>query len=342
MNRKERVYAALRHESADRLPRYIWVGRGAADNLRAALGERAADIDELVGNDVKQTWLSINGEMERPCEEGESFTDEWGIRWHRDGYYNAVIFHPLADLEEEEILAYPFPDPEKPQRYEYLQELLDTYGKDKFIGADVSGSLFEPAYHLRGMDNLMIDMASEDPAADLILDRLCEFTTKVACHAAKMGVDWIWLGDDMGSQQSMLISPDMWRTYFKPRMKKIIDAIHEVAPEMPIAYHSCGSIYPIIGDLAEIGINVLNPMQESARGMEHEKIVEEYGDRLTFLCGLDTQTFMRNASPEEVKAAMQQKCTLLASGGGYIAGVSHTIQQDIPVENILAMIEGLS
>lgn len=108
MNSKERVYAALRHESADRLPRYIWVGRGAADNLRAALGERAADIDELVGNDVKQTWLSINGEMERPCEEGESFTDEWGIRWHRDGYYNAVIFHPLADLEEEEILAYPF------------------------------------------------------------------------------------------------------------------------------------------------------------------------------------------------------------------------------------------
>lgn len=341
MNSIERVYAAIRHQPVDRLPRFSWIGRGAGDNLRKALGSQADDIDELIGNDVKQTWLSINGEMDRPCEEGESFVDEWGIRWHRDGYYNAVISHPLADLEEEEILAYPFPDPDKPERYEYLQELIDKYGKEKFIGADVSGSMFEPAFHLRGMDNLMVDMATEDPVADIILDRLCDFTTKVACRATRMGVNWIWLGDDMGSQQSMLISPDMWRKYFKPRMKKIIDAVHEIDPDMPIAYHSCGSIYPIIGELAEIGINVLNPLQESAKGMDHAKIVEEFGDKLTFMCGLDTQTFLRHASPEEVKQTMLEKCKILSAKGGYIVSACHTIQQDVPVENILAMIEAL-
>jgi len=342
MNSKERVYAAIRRQPVDRLPRYIWIGRGAADNLRRAFGEKANDIDALIGNDVKQTWLSINGQMEADCPEGESFVDEWGIRWHRDGYYNAVVEHPLADMDEDEIAAYPFPDPEKPERYEYLQQLLDEHGADAFIGADVSGSLFEPAYHLRGMQDLMLDMAAEEPAADVLLDKLCDFTTKVACHAAKMGVDWIWLGDDMGTQQSMLMSPAMWRKYFKPRMKKIIDAVHEVAPDMIIAYHSCGSVYPIIGELAEIGIQVLNPLQESAQGMDHAKIRAEYGDKLTFMCGLDTQTFMVNASAEEVKVAMAEKAKMLTeNSGGFIVAASHTIQHDVPVENIMAMLEGL-
>lgn len=341
MNSKERVYAAIHHEPIDRLPRYIWVGRDAGEILCASLGKKEEDIDELIGNDVKQTWLSINGAMAYPCNEAESFVDEWGIRWHRDGYYNAVVYHPLAEMEEEEIIKYPFPDPEKPERYAALQELIRCYGNEKFIGADVSGSLFEPAYHLRGMDNLLIDMALEDPIADLILDRICDFTIKVACHAAEMGVDWIWLGDDMGSQQSMLISPNMWRKYFKPRMKKIIDAVHEVVPDMIIAYHSCGSIYPIIEDLVELGINVLNPMQESAYGMEHSRIVKEFGDKLTFLCGLDTQTFLLHASPDEVRSAMKEKCRMISSQGGYIVGVSHTIQPDIPVNNIRAMLEAI-
>lgn len=343
MNSKERVYNTIHRKPVDRLARYIWIGRGAADNLKRTFGAAADDIDTLIGNDVKQTWLSINGQMEADCKEGESFVDEWGIRWHRDGYYNAVIEHPLANLGEEEIKNYPFPDPLKPQRYEYLKELLDKFGKDTFIGADVSGSLFEPAYHLRGMENLMIDMALEDPVADILLDRLCDFTTSVACRAAEMGVDWIWLGDDMGTQQSMLMSPDMWRKYFKPRMKKIIDAIHKIAPGMIIAYHSCGSIYPIIKELVEIGVQVLNPMQESAKGMEHEKIKAEFADKLTFMCGLDTQTFMVNASPDEVKTAMAEKAKLLSQcNGSYIVAASHTIQHDVPVENIMAMLNGLN
>lgn len=343
MNSKERVYNTINRKPVDRLARYIWIGRGAADNLRRVFGEAADDIDALIGNDVKQTWLSINGQMEADCAEGESFVDEWGIRWHRDGYYNAVIEHPLANMGIKEISDYPFPDPLKPERYVYLRELLDKYGSDTFIGADVSGSLFEPAYHLRGMENLMIDMACEDPVADILLDKLCDFTTSVACTAAKMGVDWIWLGDDMGTQQSMLMSPDMWRRYFKPRMKRIIDAIHEVSPGMIIAYHSCGSIYPIIDELAEIGIQVLNPIQESAQGMEHEKIKAEFKDKLTFMCGLDTQTFMVNATADEVKAAMAEKAKCLCeNNGSYIVAASHTIQHDVPVENIIAMLEGLT
>lgn len=112
---------------------------------------------------------------------------------------------------------------------------------------------------------------------------------------------------------------------------------------MIIAYHSCGSIYPIIKELVEIGVQVLNPMQESAKGMEHEKIKAEFADKLTFMCGLDTQTFMVNASPDEVKTAMAKKAKLLSQcNGSYIVAASHTIQHDVPVENIMAMLNGLN
>ena len=209
MTSKERVYAAINRKPLDRLPRFLWIGAGAADNLEAAYQADKENMDFFVGNDVLQTWLSINKQMMVFCPENQSFVDEWGITWHRDGYYNAVIKHPMADLDAEEIAAYPLPDPYVPERYAELKQLLDKYGKSHFIGADVSGSLFEPAYHLRGMENLLIDMASESEEADILLDRLCEFTTRVALEAVKMGVDWVWLGDDMGTQQSMLMSPDM-------------------------------------------------------------------------------------------------------------------------------------
>lgn len=341
MNSRERVYAAIRREPVDRMPRYLWVGDGAADNLARAYGAKKEDIDFFVGNDVLQCWLSINKQMSVPCEEHGSFVDEWGITWHRDGYYNAVTEHPMAGLDAEAISTYPLPDPYDPQRYAAFRRLKETYGDEYFIGADVSGSLFEPAYHLRGMEQLMLDMAAESEEADILLDRLCEFTTAVAVEAVRLGADWIWLGDDMGTQISMLMSPAMWRTYFRPRMKKIIDAVRAVKPDMIIAYHSCGSIAPIIGELADIGINVLNPLQESAVGMNHRAIKEQYGDRLTFMCGLDTQTFLVSASAEETEQAMREEIALMSRGGGYIAAVSHTLQHDVPPENILAIVRAI-
>ena len=206
----------------------------------------------------------------------------------------------------------------------------------------MSGILFEPAYHLRGMENLMIDMAMEAEEADVLLDKLCEFSTKVAVRAAEMGADWIWLGDDMGTQISMLMSPEMWTRYFKHRMKHIIDEVRKVKPDMIIAYHSCGSIMPIIQSLIEIGVNVLNPIQESAENMNQNDIKEKYGDKLSFICGLDTQNFLVNAEVEDIKTQMKQKAkSLSVGGGGYIVGVSHTLQHDVPPQNIKVIVEAL-
>ena len=341
MNSKQRVYSALRFERPDRTPRFIWLGSETRRNLMKKYSVSSLDLDFKMGNDILQTWLSINGEMERPVPPGSSFVDEWGITWQQSGIYNAVVKHPLKDLTADEIADYPFPEPLKPERYDDLKQLLNTYGSEYFIGADISGSLFEPAYHLRGMENLMMDMAMEDPAADILLDKLTGFTTSVAFESVRLGVDWIWLGDDLGSQISMMMSPDMWRQYFKPRMKKIIDAIRAVKPDMIIAYHSCGSMSPVIPDLVEIGVNVLNPVQESAAGMNQRQIKAQYGDKLALMCGLDTQQFLVSATPEQVWEKTAGLIETLGANGGYIFAMSHHVQPDTPVENINAMLEAL-
>ena len=341
MNSRERVYSAVLRKKYDRIPRFFWVSDDAADILAREYNIEKNEIDNFLGNDILQTWLSINKQMTIKCPEGTKFTDEWGITWERQGYYNVPIIHPFADLDAKSIESAPFPDPFLKSRYAELSNLIDRCGKTHFIGADVSGTLFEPAYHLRGMEELMVDMATESDEADVLLNRLSDFSLKVALEAVRLGADWIWFGDDMGSQKSMLMSPDLWRKYYKNRMRRIIREVKSEKADIIIAYHSCGSIFPIIGDLAEIGVQVLNPIQESAANMIQSQIKELYGDRLTLMCGLDTQTFLLNSSPDEVYNAMKNRARALSEEGGYIAAVSHTIQPDIPVKNIVSMIKAL-
>lgn len=342
MNSKERVKAALNGERADRISRFIWANDATKEKLAQYLGISMEEVETYIGNDVKQTWLSINREMERPWPQGGSFTDEWGIVWRRDGYYNMVTRHPLAELSEEEIRAYPVPDARDKERYEGLDGLIGKYGAEYFIGADISGTIFEPAYHLRGLDNLLMDMASESGEADLILDMTMQQSIAIAREALKRPVDWVWLGDDVGTQKSMMMSPDLWRKYLKPRMKKVIDEIRRISPEIPVAYHSCGSIRPILKDLEEVGINVINPLQESSCDMDHAEIRNGLKAETVMFCGIDTQTFLLTEPADAVGRKMTEILELLAARGRYICGVSHTLQPDIPSENIEAMIQFLN
>ena len=341
MTSKERVYSALHFEKPDRVPRFVWLGGGTAQRLAANMGLAPHELDVALGNDVLQTWLSINGEMERSLPQGTEHVDEWGITWRRDGYYNMVVRHPLAGEDAAFIGDYALPDPLAPARFEKLDQLLHQCGQSHFIGADVSGSLFEPAYHLRGMEALMMDLAMESPEADVLLDRLEAFTTAVSLACVARGADWIWLGDDMGSQQGMLLSPDMWRLHFKPRMARIVQQIKAAKPGIFVAYHSCGSIRPIIGDLADIGIDVLNPIQESAKGMDQAEIKQSFGSRLTLMCGLDTQQFLVTATPEQVRQRTRDIARRLGYNGGFIFAASHHIQHDTPDENIAALFDTL-
>lgn len=341
MTSRERVYKAIRGEKTDKTPRFIWVGDAARAKLCAGYGISGNELDKLIGNDVLQAWLSINREMERPAAEGERFIDEWGITWERQGYYNMVVRHPLNGMSLDEIKAYPVPGLFAHDRFAAFDKLQREHGGTHFIGADVSGTIFEPAYHLRGMEELLMDIASESEEADAILDMTAEHSKKIALEALNRRADWIWLGDDMGTQNDMIMSPALWRRYFKPRMKNIIDALRKQNPDIIIAYHSCGAISRILPELIEIGIDVINPLQESAAGMAHSAIRAMLGDKATMFCGPDTQTFLINATPDEVRAATCGMLARLGANGRYIFGLSHTLQPDVPPENVKAMLEAL-
>jgi len=342
MNSKERVKQALRHKESDRVPRYIWYGKGIQNKLKEKIGCSGLDLEIALGNDILQTWLSINYQLEREAKEGQVFTDEWGITWKREGYYNMLINHPLENSSSREFINYTLPDPYDSERYTYLNRLINYYGNKYFIGADVSGTIFAPTCHLRGMEQLLVDLISEEKRIEILLNRMANFSLQVALQSLKLGVDWIWLGDDFGTQQGMLLSPKLWRKYFKPRMARIISKIKHIKPDIFIAYHSCGSIWPIIPDLVEIGIDALNPIQSTAKDMDAKEIKTQFGDEITLICGVDTQDFLQRATPEMVKFKVRKIIDVLGPGGGFIFAVSHTIQTDVSIENVLAMVEALN
>lgn len=157
-----------------------------------------------------------------------------------------------------------------------------------------------------------------------------------------MGVDIVLTGDDFGTQRGMLIYPQIWRRIFKPRYARVFRELKELNPAIKIAYHSCGSIVPIIPDLIEIGLDILNPLQPRAAGMDGKILKKKYGDRLSFFGAIDEQKVLPFKSPEEVKEEVRVKISDLAPGGGYILAPAHNIQPDTPLENIFAMYEAVN
>lgn len=342
MTSKQKVYDALNFKETSIVPRFVWYSNKTKEILEKIYNLNGVELDIYMGNDILQTWLSINGEMEREVDDNTVFIDEWGITWKRSGLYNMVIKHPLKNAEYKDIDEYTLPNPLDPKRYENLEYLIKKYGNEYFIGADISGTIFEPAYHLMNMENLLISIAYEDKKVDLLFDKIAEFSLTVAKEAIKRGADWIWLGDDLGTQAGMIMSPDKWRLYLKPRMERIISEIRKVKSDMVIAYHSCGSIVDIIPDLIEIGINVLNPIQPKALNMDIYEIKRKYGKDITLMGNIDTQNLMKDATPEGVKKETRKLIDALSVKGGYIFAASHTIQPDVPVENILAMVSEIN
>jgi uroporphyrinogen-III decarboxylase len=157
---------------------------------------------------------------------------------------------------------------------------------------------------------------------------------------AQIGVDMIWLGDDIGIQNTMLMSPGMWRRYFKPRMAALIASLKIINPALKIAYHSDGVIYPIIPDLIEIGIDVLNPIQPAS--MDPIRLKREYGDRLCFWGSLDIQHTLPYGTPQDVRAEVLARLETIGRGGGLIIGPTHNVQLDTPLENFWAMIHSIA
>jgi uroporphyrinogen decarboxylase len=317
----------------------MWYHPETTERLAKLLEIPADRVADVMGDDIRQMWVSNNYDLAgRVLAEGEHFTDVWGIEWVREDGFNQIVRSPLTEATPEEAMKYELP-------WNSVDELMGRMvpvlaDKERyFIGCDVSPCVFEMYWRLRGMEQGMMDLACEPEMAAELLAR----SGKFSCHLAELActrypIDWLWTGDDVGGQESMMMSPGMWREMVKPHLAEVFAVANK--HNIWVAYHSDGAIHDIIPDLIEIGLDVLNPLQGNCPGMDPLELKKEFGDRLAFMGGVDTQGVLPHGSAEEVRHATARLLEGMTSdGGGYILAASHSVPPETPDENIFAMYE---
>ena len=303
-------------------------------------GGNTYQLERALGEDLLLTsvgWANCYYQFDR------DYVDEWGVGWKLSeyetpfgkGHYTEIAGHPLAD--DDAISRYRPPDPNRPELYRDAAALIREHGRDYFIVGVTVTTLFETAWALRGLERLLLDLIDQPELAETILDLPFQYHLTAAKQLVALGVDMIWTGDDVGGQTSMILSPAMWRRFLKPRMARFIAELKSLNPHLKIAYHSDGVIYPIIPELIEIGVDVLNPIQPAC--MDPAKLKREYGDRLCFWGSIDEQHTLPFATPEQVRQEVRQRLATLGQGGGLILGPTHHVQLDTPLENFWAMVQ---
>ena len=351
MKSRDRVLMALHHEPPDRCPMQISFTPEFACRLRQHMGLAAAsahnphgggnpyDIERALGEDLLLTSV---GWANSYYGEGDNYTDEWGIGWRSvpymtpfgPGRYTEMVGHPLADRPALET--YQAPDPNRASLYLESERLIRDF-KDEYwiVGATVT-TIFETAWALRGYERLLMDFVEDPELADRILEIPYRYHLAAAERLVRLGVDMVWTGDDVGTQNTMLVSPGHWRRYLKPRMANFIATLKGINPKVKVAYHSDGCIYPIIPELIEIGVDVLNPIQPGS--MDPALLKRTYGRNLCFWGSIDEQHTLPFGTPDEVSAEIRTRIATLGAGGGLILAPTHHVQLDTPLENFWAMV----
>ena len=375
---RRRVEAALNHREADRVPfdlgGSILTGMHveAYRRLRAHLGlpEVAIEIEDpiqqlaRIDEDVKQRLgVDVYGlnpgspegfEARQWSEDGyDKLEDEWGIAWWKPqdgGLYYDMRVHPLRSVERvADLSRFTFPDPVDGGRFAGLAERADHLMNDRqvayILGRNAPG-IFEVSLWIRGYEKFYRDMLANQPLAEAILDTVCENKMKYWERAFEILGDDVMMvseADDLCSQDQCLVSPELYRKLIKPRHARLFSHIKKHGPDhVKIFYHCCGAVAPLIPDLIESGIDVLNPVQVSAAGMDTRELKRVYGNDLVFYGGgVDTQRVLPHGSVQEVQDEVRRRIDDLAPGGGFVFSPVHNVQADVPPENYVAMWEAL-
>lgn len=276
---------------------------------------------------------------EKPLADGADI-DVWGVGHEHspNSMHMTYMRHPMENMEElEEMEEYPFPDYASADGSHQAEQVRQLKERDLIALGSMRMTIWECAWYLRGMENMFCDMLEEDEKAEFLLDKVTEAALIRATSYAKAGVDVLFLGDDIGMQHTIMMDEDLYCTWLKPRLKKIIDEVKKINPEIIIFYHSCGFIEPLIPHLIEAGIDVLNPIQSEC--MDFEEIHRKYGDKISFHGTIGTQTVMPVGSPEEVKKATWRNLDIAGEKGGLYVAPTHVLGPEVPLDNILAYVE---
>jgi uroporphyrinogen decarboxylase len=373
MNSCERVMLALDHKEPDHVPFDLGgtsvslIHLTAYKNLRrhlnlpvrepriAHMAEQLAVVEKDLAERLETDVVLVIPQPQADFafvfrDEGayEAYTDEWGIGWQKPkegGFYYDMYIHPLANAEKlEDFKTFKFPDPLDDHRFQNLRrdaEAAVEQGKAVALTGPCSGILEMYAW-TRGFEQFYVDLAVNHEFIAYMLDRLVEFKGAFWQRALAEVGDLVGVAleyDDLGTQRSLMFSPETYRKIIKPRHERLFSFIKQQAP-IKLFFHSCGAIRPLIGDLTEAGIDILNSVQISAAGMDPKELKQQFGRDLVFWGGgVDTQGVLGTGTPEEVKEDVKRNIEALAPGGGFVFAAVHDIQANVPAENIMAMWE---
>ena len=339
MTSKERVRTAVNHQEPDRVPMFATYTPEAAANLRNRSGSTEPDIGVTLGNDIVKDCVGL--EMSYYMNDEPTYVCPFGITWknvyNHTGHYTEIVGFPLAG-DEDKLAHYQIPDPTDPALYKPMERILDRYGKDYWIVGSCQCSIFEASWYLRGLDQFMMDLALSPDYVNALMDKVMEFPRQALKQYIKMGVDMVWMGDDVSTQRNMMISPDMWREYLKPRYAMLFQEFKQLNPNIKIAYHSCGNCEDILPEMIEIGLDVLNPIQPMA--IDPLMVKRKFGKDLTLFGAMDVQKVMPTGTPAEVDAETKRLIEGCAPGGGFILAGAHHLQSDTGLANIDAFYAG--
>ncbi len=333
MNNRERVLATLNHQQPDKVPYQIGFTQRAHAKMVEFYGD--PDFASKLGNCLTGLGCEpANGWKE---VEPDIWEDQFGVRWDRtiDKDVGTVCNRVITPKN---LNDYQFPDPDDPSRYAgYAEALQDGREKDRFVIVDMSFSLFERAWTLAGMKDLLMAMVADKQFVHKLLDRLLEFNLRVIENACSYDVDAMQFGDDWGMQTGLLMGPKLWREFVKPRIEQMYALTKSKGKFVFI--HSCGKVDAIFQDLIECGVDVFNPFQPEA--MDVFDIKRQYGDSLSFYGGISTQRTLPYGTVDQVRDEVERLLEVVGRNGGYIAAPAHAIPGDAKPENVAAMIEVL-
>jgi len=379
MNSRERTLAALNFQEPDRIPFDLagttWTGitNTAYQNLCDFLGMANSSPDWsdviqqiVIPSEEMMARLKVdtrgifpltshNWDVFSKCvDKGDylEYRDEWNFVHHfpKNGFWFSIVKHPMENVDFSNkglIEKFDWPYAGDKKRFEGLREKAIKFrAQDKIvITKGLCAGLFEMHQRLRGMENAMLDPLMFPINSDILIGKLADLKIEFWDAALdELGdvVDIVGEGDDYGTQQSQLISPEQFRDYYKPHFKRILSFIKQKAPNVKLMFHSCGNVRSIIPDFIEMGIDILNPVHIKAEGMEPVQLKKDFGKDIVFWGGgVDTQHILPNGTVQEVIDDVKRNIDALAPGGGFVFNTVHNIQAEVPAQNIVAMWETL-
>jgi len=338
--KKQRVFDTIAHKVSDRFPIQIDFSPLALEKyLKYLKLEVKSEVQllEMFDNHIVYAYLNdVFGKTRtREIPDSPYIFDEWGVGWDCSQEGTCFYEYPLADIKN--YYSYSFPDPYSDEIMQGVSETVNEFASEYIVSSYQKLCLFERCWSLRGFENFLVDLIEENDFANELLDRVTEHQIIIAKRWIDMGINCARTGDDYGGQSGMLMSPELWRRMIKPRLQKIWDVYKGAG--LPLIHHTCGDVRPIIPDFIEMGLDVLNNVQSET--MPIEELSDKYGDKLVFYGGISCQHILARGTPQQVREEVKRVIQVLGRHRALIISPSVALTSDVPLENIIALIEGI-